>query len=87
MFQGKFGGRLRLLRFRGPYFCDLHNGSFRGDKSKRCDGCVPPLRRLSVDIPDAVVRNKPQEVFRNESRRCFDRGCIIVSGGARIKGA
>jgi len=84
MFQGKFAAD---VSFAGdpPYFATFQNGAFRGDKVEA--GASPaPVETINVDIPDGVVRNKPQEVFK-EAKQAVDltQAEIIVSVGRGIK--
>jgi electron transfer flavoprotein alpha subunit len=84
MFQGKlaadvsFGGD-------GPWFATFQNGAFRGDKAE--DGAsAAPVETVNAEIADSVVRNKPQEVFK-EAKQAVDltQADIIVSVGRGIK--
>jgi electron transfer flavoprotein alpha subunit len=84
MFQGKFAADVSFAGT-GPCFVTLQNGAFRADKAE--DGASPaPVETVSVDIPDAVVRNQPQEVFK-EAKQAVDltQAEIIVSVGRGIK--
>ena len=47
-----------------------------------------PVETVNVEVPDGVVRNKPQEVFK-EAKQAVDltQAEIIVSVGRGIKGA
>ena len=63
----------------------FQNGSFRADKVE--SGAAPaPIETVNVDIPDSVVRNQPQEVFK-EAKQAVDltQAEIIVSVGRGIK--
>jgi len=84
MFQGKLAAD---VSFTGdaPWFATFQNGAFRGDKAE--DGAaVAPVETVKVDIADGVVRNKPQEVFK-EAKQAVDltQAEIIVSVGRGIK--
>jgi electron transfer flavoprotein alpha subunit len=84
MFQGKFVADVSFLGL-GPCFVTFQNGSFRADKVEA--GATPaPVETVNVDIPDGVVRNKPQEVFK-EAKQAVDltQAEIIVSVGRGIK--
>src|SRR5467141_3473879 len=84
MFQGKFVADVSFAGS-GPYFVTFQNGSFRADKVET--GAAPaPVETVTVDVPDSVVRNKPQEVFK-ETKQAVDltQAEIIVSVGRGIK--
>jgi len=84
MFQGKFVADVSFAGS-GPCFATFQNGSFRADKVEA--GAVPaPVETVNVEIPDGVVRNQPQEVFR-EAKQAVDltQAEIIVSVGRGIK--
>jgi electron transfer flavoprotein alpha subunit len=84
MFQGKFAADVSFAGS-GPCFVTFQNGSFRGDKVE-AGGAAAPVEKVSVEIPDGVVRNKPQEVFK-EAKQAVDltQAEIIVSVGRGIK--
>jgi electron transfer flavoprotein alpha subunit len=83
MFQGKF---VADVSFAGadPCFVTLQNGSFRADKVEA--GAAAPVETVNVGVPDGVVRNKPQETFK-EAKQAVDltQAEIIVSVGRGIK--
>jgi electron transfer flavoprotein alpha subunit len=84
MFQGKFAAD---VSFTGnpPWFVTFQNGAFRGDKVEA--GVSPaPVETVAVEITDGVVRNKPQEVFK-EAKQAVDltQAEIIVAVGRGIK--
>jgi len=84
MFQGKF---VADVSFAGepPWFVTFQNGAFRGDKVEA--GANPaPVESVAVEIADGVVRNKPQEVFK-EAKQAVDltQAEIIVAVGRGIK--
>ena len=84
MFQGKF---VADVSFAGepPWFVTFQNGAFRGDKVEA--GASPaPVETVAVDIADGVIRNKPQEVFK-EAKQAVDltQAEIIVAVGRGIK--
>ena len=84
MFQGKFVADVSFAGS-GTCFATFQNGSFRGDKAE--DGASPaPVETVNVDIADGVVRNKPQEVFK-EAKQAVDltQAEIIVAVGRGIK--
>jgi electron transfer flavoprotein alpha subunit len=84
MFQGKFVADVSFAGA-GPCFGTFQNGSFRADKAEA--GAAPaPVETVNVDVPASVVRNKPQEVFK-EAKQAVDltQAEIIVSVGRGIK--
>jgi electron transfer flavoprotein alpha subunit len=84
MFQGKFAADVSFAGS-GPCFVTFQNGSFRGDKVEA--GAAPaPVEKVDVEVPDGIVRNKPQEVFK-EAKQAVDltQAEIIVSVGRGIK--
>ena len=84
MFQGKFVADVSFTGT-GPCFVTFQNGSFRADKVE-AGASAAPVETVSVEVPDAVVRNKPQEVFK-EAKQAVDltQAEIIVSVGRGIK--
>jgi electron transfer flavoprotein alpha subunit len=84
MFQGKF---VADVSFAGTGICfvTFQNGSFRADKVEAGAGAAP-VETVTVEIPAGVVRNKPQEVFK-EAKQAVDltQAEIIVSVGRGIK--
>jgi electron transfer flavoprotein alpha subunit len=85
MFQGKFVADVSFSGSGQPGFVTFQNGSFRVDKVEA--GLAPaPVETVAVDVPDSVVRNKPQEVFK-EAKQAVDltQAEIIVSVGRGIK--
>jgi len=84
MFQGKFVADVSFAGS-GPCFVTFQNGSFRADKVEA--GAAPaPVETVNVDVPDGVVRNQPQEVFK-EAKQAVDltQAEIIISVGRGIK--
>jgi electron transfer flavoprotein alpha subunit len=84
MFQGKLAADVSFTSD-APWFVTFQNGAFRGDKAEA--GSTPaPVEAVTVDIADNVVRNKPQEVFK-EAKQAVDltQAEIIVSIGRGIK--
>ena len=84
MFQGKFVADVSFTGA-GPCFVTFQNGAFRADKIEV--GTSPaPVETVNVDVQDSVVRNKPQEVFK-EAKQAVDltQAEIIVSVGRGIK--
>ena len=84
MFQGKF---VADVSFTGeaPWFVTFQNGAFRGDKVE-AGASAAPVETVAVDIADGVIRNKPQEVFK-EAKQAVDltQAEIIVAVGRGIK--
>jgi electron transfer flavoprotein alpha subunit len=84
MFQGKFVADVSFAGT-GPCFVTFQNGSFRADKAE-AGTAAAAVETVNVDIPEGVVRNKPQEVFK-EAKQAVDltQAEIIVSVGRGIK--
>jgi electron transfer flavoprotein alpha subunit len=84
MFQGKFAADVSF-NCDAPWFVTFQNGAFRGDKVEAGAGAAP-VETVNVDIPVGIVRNKPQEVFK-EAKQAVDltQAEIIVSVGRGIK--
>src|SRR5271166_2215933 len=84
MFQGKFAADVSF-NSEAPWFATFQNGAFRGDKAE-AGAAAAPVETVNVEIADGVVRNKPQEVFK-EAKQAVDltRAEIIVSVGRGIK--
>ncbi len=84
MFQGKFVADVSFS-VSGTCFVTFQNGSFRADKVE-AGAASAPVETVAVDVPDGVVRNKPQEVFK-EAKQAVDltQAEIIVSVGRGIK--
>ena len=84
MFQGKFVADVSFSGS-GACFVTFQNGSFRADKVE-AGAAAAPIETVNVDIPDGIVRNKPQEVFK-EAKQAVDltQAEIIVSVGRGIK--
>jgi len=84
MFQGKFAAD---VSFTGgaPWFVTFQTGAFRGDKVE-AGANVAPVETVAVDIADGVVRNQPQEVFK-EAKQAVDltQAEVIVAVGRGIK--
>jgi electron transfer flavoprotein alpha subunit len=84
MFQGKFVADVSFTG-EGPWFVTFQNGAFRGDKVEA--GASPaPVENFAVDIAAGVMRNKPQEMFK-EAKQAVDltQAEIIVAVGRGIK--
>jgi electron transfer flavoprotein alpha subunit len=84
MFQGKLAADVSFT-CDAPWFVTFQNGAFRGDKVEP-GASSAPVETVKVEIADGVVRNKPQEVFK-EAKQAVDltQAEIIVSVGRGIK--
>jgi len=84
MFQGKFAADVSF-NSDPPWFATLQNGAFRGDKVE-AGASSAPVETVNVEIAGEVIRNKPQEVFK-EAKQAVDltQAEIIVSVGRGIK--
>jgi electron transfer flavoprotein alpha subunit len=84
MFQGKFAADVSF-RCDAPWFVTFQTGAFRGDQVEA--GTSPaPVETVTVDIPAAAVRTRPQPPFK-EAKQAVDltQAEIIVSVGRGIK--
>ncbi len=84
MFQGKLAADVSFASD-APWFATSQNGAFRGDKAE--NGASPaPVETIKVDIADGVVRNMPQEIFK-EAKQAVDltQAEVIVAVGRGIK--
>jgi electron transfer flavoprotein alpha subunit len=84
MFQGKFAADVSFS-CDPPWFVTFQNGAFRGDRVEAGAGAAP-VETINIEIADGVIRNKPQEVFK-ETKQAVDltQAEIIVSVGRGIK--
>jgi electron transfer flavoprotein alpha subunit len=84
MFQGKLAADVSFS-CDAPWFVTFQNGAFRGDKVE-AGASAAPVETVSAEIPDGIVRNKPQEVFK-EAKQAVDltQAEIIVAVGRGIK--
>jgi electron transfer flavoprotein alpha subunit len=84
MFQGKFAADVSFTSD-APWFVTFQNGAFRGDKAE-AGASAAPVETVNVEIGDGVIRNKPQEVFK-EAKQAVDltQAEIIVAVGRGIK--
>lgn len=84
MFQGKFVADVSFAGT-GPCFVTFQNGAFRAD-SVEAGSSAAQVETVKVDVPEGVVRNKPQEVFK-EAKQAVDltQAEIIVAVGRGIK--
>jgi electron transfer flavoprotein alpha subunit len=84
MFQGKFSADVSFTSD-APWFVTFQNGAFRADRIETGESAAP-VEAVTVEIADHVVRNQPQEVFK-EAKQAVDltQAEIIVSVGRGIK--
>ena len=84
MFQGKLAADVSFT-CDAPWFVTFQNGAFRGDKVE-AGASSAPVETVKVEIADGVIRNRPQEVFK-EAKQAVDltQAEIIVSVGRGIK--
>lgn len=84
MFQGKFAADVSFTSD-APWFVTFQNGAFRGDKAE-AGTAAAAVETVNVDIPEGVIRNKPQEVFK-EAKQAVDltQAEVIVAVGRGIK--
>jgi electron transfer flavoprotein alpha subunit len=84
MFQGKFAADVSFT-CDAPWFVTLQNGAFRADKAE-AGSSAAAVESVTAEIADAVVRNQPQEVFK-EAKQAVDltQAEIIVAVGRGIK--
>jgi len=84
MFQGKLAADVTFT-CEAPWFVTFQNGAFRGDKVES-GAHAAPVETVAVEIPEAAIRNKPQEVFK-EAKQAVDltQAEIIVAVGRGIK--
>ena len=84
MFQGKLAADVSFTSD-APWFVTFQNGAFRGDKAE-AGGAAAAVETVNVEIADGVIRNKPQEVFK-EAKQAVDltQAEIIVAVGRGIK--
>src|SRR5579863_10005220 len=84
MFQGKLAADVSFT-CDAPWFVTFQNGAFRGDKAE-AGASAAPVETFNVQIAGGVIRNKPQEVFK-EAKQAVDltQAEIIVSVGRGIK--
>src|SRR5947208_1780341 len=84
MFQGKLAADVSFT-FDAPWFVTFQNGAFRGDKVESAPAAAQ-VETVKIEIADDVIRNKPQEVFK-EAKQAVDltQAEIIVSVGRGIK--
>ena len=84
MFQGKLAADVTFTSD-APWFATFQNGAFRGDKAE-AGASAAPVETVDAEIADGVIRNKPQEVFK-EAKQAVDltQAEIIVAVGRGIK--
>ncbi|PYX74527.1 MAG: electron transfer flavoprotein subunit alpha/FixB family protein, partial [Acidobacteria bacterium] len=80
MFQGKLAADVSFTSD-APWFVTFQNGSFRGDKAEAGTSAAS-VETVNVEIADGVIRNKPQEVFK-EAKQAVDltQAEVIVAVG------
>src|SRR5438552_2648548 len=69
MFQGKLAADVSFTSD-APWFSTFQNGAFRGDQAE-AGTTAAPVETIAVEIADSVIRNKPQEVFK-EAKQAVD---------------
>ena len=84
MFQGKFAADVSFA-CDPPHFVTFQAGAFRGDKAEAA-ATAAAVDTVNPQITDAVVRNKPEDPFK-EAKQAVDltQAEIIVSVGRGIK--
>ena len=84
MFQGKLAADVTFTSD-APWFATFQNGAFRGDKAE-AGASAAAVETVKVDIADNIIRNKPQEIFK-EAKQAVDltQAEIIVAVGRGIK--
>jgi electron transfer flavoprotein alpha subunit len=84
MFQGKLAADVSFT-VDAPWFVTFQSGSFRADKVE-AGASAAPIETVQVEIADRVVRNQPQEVFK-EAKQAVDltQAEIIVAVGRGIQ--
>jgi len=84
MFQGKFAADVSFT-CDAPWFVTFQNGAFRGDKAE-AGSSAAAVESVKVEVGEGVVRNQPQEVFK-EAKQAVDltQAEIIVAVGRGIK--
>jgi electron transfer flavoprotein alpha subunit len=84
MFQGKFAADVRFA-CDPPHFVTFQAGAFRGDKAET-GASAAPVETVNAQITDGVVRNQPEDPFK-EAKQAVDltQAEIIVSVGRGIK--
>src|SRR3984957_6152527 len=84
MFQGKLAADVSFT-CAAPWFVTFQNGAFRTDKVE-AGTAVAPVETVKLEIADGIIRNKPQEVFK-EAKQAGDlpQPEILVSGGGGAK--
>src|ERR1700730_14429625 len=84
MFQGKLAADVSFT-CEAPWFVTFQNGAFRGDRVE-AGLSAAPVETVNVEIAEGIIRNKPQEMFK-EAKQAVDltQAEIIVSVGRGIK--
>jgi len=84
MFQGKLAADVSFGSD-APWFATFQNGAYRGDKVE-ASASPAQVETVNVEIAETVVRNQPQEVFK-EAKQAVDltQAEVIVAVGRGIK--
>lgn len=84
MFQGKFAADVSFA-CPAPHFVTFQAGAFRGDNAE-AGASAAPVETVNANIADGVVRNQPEDPFK-EAKQAVDltQAEIIVSVGRGIK--
>jgi electron transfer flavoprotein alpha subunit len=84
MFQGKFAADVSCGGD-APSFVTFQSGAFRGDRVE-AGASAALIETVNAEVPAGMVRNKPQEAFK-EAKQAVDltQAEIIVSVGRGIK--
>ena len=84
MFQGKFAADVAFA-CDAPWFVTFQNGAFRGDQARAASSAAP-VENVAIQILDGVVRNQPEDPFK-EAKQAVDltQAEIIVAVGRGIK--
>jgi len=84
MFQGKFAADVAFAG-EAPWFATFQTGAFRGDQVE-AGASAAPIETVNAEIADGVIRNRPQEIFK-EAKQAVDltQAEVIVAVGRGIK--
>lgn len=84
MFQGKFAADVAFAG-EAPWFATFQTGAFRGDQVES-GASTAPVETVNAEIADGVIRNRPQEIFK-EAKQAVDltQAEVIVAVGRGIK--
>lgn len=83
MFQGKFAADVAFTGA-APHFATFQAGAFRADRLE--SSAAAPVEAVKAEIGEGVIRNRPEEVFK-EAKQAVDltQAEIIVAVGRGIK--